>query len=185
MSSSAHLRGPKDSHQRWSRLKGSGHRHSGQGPRCWRLECGVPDRMDDETRPALTQPARGHMASSTPIAERTACALSVSRSDCGASRAGMRAEPPRTTPCHNCSSAAARCCGSACRRWPRRKLRKNVPKGRRFHGAAEHAPGAAPRSRCASASFTEAEPAGEQQARVVHEAVVVEGDVYPVGAARC
>ena len=37
--------------------------------------------------------------------------------------------------------------------------------------------------------FTEAEPAsergGEQQARVVHEAVVVEGDVYPVGVARC
>ena len=36
--------------------------------------------------------------------------------------------------------------------------------------------------------FTEAEPAGErggeQQARVVHEAVVVEGDVYPVGVAR-
>ena len=36
---------------------------------------------------------------------------------------------------------------------------------------------------------TEAEPAGErggeQQARVVHEAVVVEGDVYPVGVARC
>ena len=35
---------------------------------------------------------------------------------------------------------------------------------------------------------TEAEPAsergGEQQARVVHEAVVVEGDVYPVGVAR-
>ena len=34
----------------------------------------------------------------------------------------------------------------------------------------------------------EAEPAGErggeQQARVVHEAVVVEGDVYPVGVAR-
>ena len=37
--------------------------------------------------------------------------------------------------------------------------------------------------------FTEAEPArergGEQQARVVHEAVVVEGDLYPVGVARC
>ena len=37
--------------------------------------------------------------------------------------------------------------------------------------------------------FTEAEPAGEgggeQQPRVVHEAVVVEGDVYAVGAARC
>ena len=37
--------------------------------------------------------------------------------------------------------------------------------------------------------FTEAEPAGErggeQQARVVHEAIVVEGDVYPVGVARC
>ena len=37
--------------------------------------------------------------------------------------------------------------------------------------------------------FTEAEPAsergGEQQARVVHEAVVIEGDVYPVGVARC
>ena len=36
---------------------------------------------------------------------------------------------------------------------------------------------------------TEAEPArergGEQQARVVHEAVVVEGDLYPVGVARC
>ena len=36
--------------------------------------------------------------------------------------------------------------------------------------------------------FTEAEPAGErggeQQARMVHEAVVVEGDVYPVGVAR-
>ena len=36
---------------------------------------------------------------------------------------------------------------------------------------------------------TEAEPAGErggeQQARVVHEAVVVEGDVYPVRVARC
>ena len=37
--------------------------------------------------------------------------------------------------------------------------------------------------------FTEAEPAGErggeQQARLVHEAVVVEGDVYPVRVARC
>ena len=37
--------------------------------------------------------------------------------------------------------------------------------------------------------FAEAESAGErggeQQARVVHEAVVVEGDVYPVGVARC
>ena len=49
-------------------------------------------------------------------------------------------------------------------------------------------PGASPRSRWASAKCTEAEPAGErggeQQARVVHEAVVVEGDVYPVGVAR-
>ena len=37
--------------------------------------------------------------------------------------------------------------------------------------------------------FTEAEPASEcgreQQARVVHDAVVVKGDLYPVGAARC
>ena len=36
--------------------------------------------------------------------------------------------------------------------------------------------------------FTKAEPAsergGEQQARMVHEAVVIEGDVYPVGVAR-
>ena len=94
--------------------------------------------------------------------------------------------------------------------------------GRRLHGAAEHAPGAAgahgigvgdavaarerrgdqgqqlvagvrPPRRVTEVEvsvrqFTEAEPAGErggeQQARVVHEAVVVEGDVYPVGAAR-
>ena len=36
--------------------------------------------------------------------------------------------------------------------------------------------------------FAEAEPAGErggqEQARIVHEAVVVEGDAYPVGVAR-
>ena len=95
--------------------------------------------------------------------------------------------------------------------------------GRRLHGAAEHAPGAAGAHgigvsdavtarerrgdqgqqlvagvrppRCVTEvevgvrQFTEAEPAsergGEQQARVVHEAVVVEGDVYPVGVARC
>ena len=95
--------------------------------------------------------------------------------------------------------------------------------GRRLHGAAEHAPGAAGAHRigvvdavatrerrgdqgqqlvagvrpprCVTEielgvrQFTQAEPAGErggeQQTRVVHEVVVVEGDVYPVGVARC
>ena len=37
--------------------------------------------------------------------------------------------------------------------------------------------------------FTEAEPASErgreEQPRIGHQAVVVEGDVYPVGVARC
>ena len=106
---------------------------------------------------------------------------------------------------------------------PAEAAEESPERGRRLHGAAEHAPGAAGAqgigvSDAVAAGerrgdqgqqlvagvraawritevevgvrqFTEAEPAGErggeQQARVVHEAVVVEGDVYPVGVARC
>ena len=105
---------------------------------------------------------------------------------------------------------------------PAEAAQEGPERGRRLHGAAEHAPGAAGAQRIGVGDavaarerrgdqgqqlvagvrpprrvtevevgvrqFTEAEPAGErggeQQARVVHQAVVVEGDVYPVGVAR-
>ena len=106
---------------------------------------------------------------------------------------------------------------------PAEAAQESPERGRRLHGAAEHAPGASgaqgigvsdavaagerrgdqgqqlvagvrPHRRVTEVEvgvrqFTEAEPAGErggeQQARLVHEAVVVEGDVYPVRVARC
>ena len=105
---------------------------------------------------------------------------------------------------------------------PAEAAQEGPERGRRLHGAAEHAPCAAGAQRSGVVDalaargrrgdqgqqlvagvrpprrvtevevgvhkFTEAEPAGErgreQQARVVHAAVVVEGDVYPVGVAR-
>ena len=135
----------------------------------------------------------------------------------------MSGASPGPAPAAQLRASNLRLTRSSWRTWPQLKLRRKTPQGgRRLHGAAEHAPGAAGAQRSGVSDavtarerggdegqqlvagvrpprcvtevevgvreFTEAEPAGErggeQQARVVHEAVVVEGAVYPVGVAR-
>ena len=78
---------------------------------------------------------------------------------------------------------------SRCARPPRASRSSGRPSARHNCGGSRCAPSpacsASPATRSAAMCSPAGERGGEQQARMVHEAVVVEGDVYPVGVARC
>ena len=78
---------------------------------------------------------------------------------------------------------------SRCARPPRASRSSGRPSARHNCRGSRCAPSpacsASPATRSAAMCSPAGERGGEQQARMVHEAVVVEGDVYPVGVARC